>query len=291
MFRAAATITQSLRVRNPSVTVANSIYHQADNANSAVGPDVTSVVAPSELEFEFDDMIINSQAYRRAMAHAQAKVTPPGSQRDPAIGDLIDLTDDLTIHQGDTAPAALPSALQDLQDLMAYRPSTPDQTTEGCADEQRVVPAGKSPAASSLDEDILKAVEFFDAVAEQPQSGAEPNRGSKTEFGTILGADHPLGPDHPITLYLLSERERLRGGKAQGSGTPPSRTSSPSSMIANAGRDGHTTPPAPHLPRTRWPFFQTDEEMAAEFPPIFYPGNSGVLQLDLSDCLLRPEYG
>ena len=40
-----------------------------------------------------------AEAYRRAMAHAQAKITPPSSQDDGALGDLIDLTDNLTIRQ------------------------------------------------------------------------------------------------------------------------------------------------------------------------------------------------
>ena len=165
MIRAAATITQSLRVRNPSVRVANSIYHPANHANPAFVNDVTSVVAPSELEFEFDDMIITSQAYRRAMAHAQAKITPPSSQDDAALGDLIDLTDELTIRQQEDT--ALPSALQELQVLIVHRPPTRDQTTEGCADQrarQTATAAEETLTACSPYQAIFEALEFSDAA-------------------------------------------------------------------------------------------------------------------------------
>ncbi len=163
MIQAAATIiTQSLRVQNPSVRVANSIYNRADNASSAFARDVMSVVAPSELEVEFDDMIINSQAYRRAMAHAQAKITPPSSQDDAALGDLIDLTDNFTMRQEDAAPVAPPSALQELQDLVQLL--TRDHPTEGRADQQRTVATEASLAASSQYQAIFEALELSGAA-------------------------------------------------------------------------------------------------------------------------------
>jgi hypothetical protein len=77
--RASAGITQSLRARNPSVQIANSIYDS----------DTTSIAAPSELEFEFDEVVINSQAYRRAMAHAQARARPLDSHADPVTVDDV----------------------------------------------------------------------------------------------------------------------------------------------------------------------------------------------------------
>ena len=78
--RASATITQSLRAQNPGIRVANSIYDPADRP--AFAHDAVSIAAPSDLEFEFDDVIINSQAYRRAMAHAQANIPPSSSQEE-----------------------------------------------------------------------------------------------------------------------------------------------------------------------------------------------------------------
>lgn len=86
------------------------------------------MVAPSELEFEFDDMVINSQAYRRVMAYAKAKTKPSDPQTEDSLGDLIDLTDRATIGEGGTATAELPAVFQELQDLTIHEPPTRRQT-------------------------------------------------------------------------------------------------------------------------------------------------------------------
>ena len=75
--RASAAITSSLREQNPRIRVANSIYPRADHDMSGTAGDTISIVAPSELEFEFDNMVVNSQVYRRVMAHSQAKAILP----------------------------------------------------------------------------------------------------------------------------------------------------------------------------------------------------------------------
>ena len=111
------------------------------------------------------------------------------------LGDLIDLTDDLTIRQqGDTA---LPSALQELQGLMVHRPPTRDQTTEGCADQrtkQTATAAEETLTASSPYQAIFEALEFSDAafsardlyqmhtIAEQPQPEAQPKTALEAEW-------------------------------------------------------------------------------------------------------------
>ena len=106
-----------------------------------------------------------AEAYRRAMAHAQAKITPPSSQDDAALGDLIDLTDELTIRQQEDT--ALPSALQELQVLMVHRPPTRDQTTEGCADprtKQTATATEETLTASSPCQAIFEALECSEAA-------------------------------------------------------------------------------------------------------------------------------
>lgn len=60
----------SLRSSNPTIRVAASIYDSDNNTARIYSPDIASVIAPSELEFEFDNMIINSQAYRRVFIQA-----------------------------------------------------------------------------------------------------------------------------------------------------------------------------------------------------------------------------
>ncbi len=80
-------MVQSLRARNPSARVANSIYDREDDANSAFTHGAATLVAPSEREFEFDNVVVNTQAYRRAMAHTQTEMAPPNmdSQRESTL--------------------------------------------------------------------------------------------------------------------------------------------------------------------------------------------------------------
>lgn len=76
-IQATARTTKSLRSGNPSVRVPASIY---DGGNGITNNDVASVIAPSEINFEFDDLVINSQAYRRVFAQARARFGTAGDQ-------------------------------------------------------------------------------------------------------------------------------------------------------------------------------------------------------------------
>ncbi len=64
-IRAAADMTESLRSANPSIRVANSIY-DVDDADhvGCEGADQASAIAPSDLEFDFDDEVVSGRAYR-----------------------------------------------------------------------------------------------------------------------------------------------------------------------------------------------------------------------------------
>lgn len=90
--------TESLRQSHPSVKmkVARSIFSREDRKSVYSAAD--SMVASSELEFDFDDMIVNSTAYRRALAAAQQRALPIRIDGATFEGDLIDFSaDDLTI--------------------------------------------------------------------------------------------------------------------------------------------------------------------------------------------------
>lgn len=50
-----------------------SIFDKDASRLSVFGAEGASVVAPSELDFQFDDLVINSDAYRRAFAKAHAE--------------------------------------------------------------------------------------------------------------------------------------------------------------------------------------------------------------------------
>jgi hypothetical protein len=105
VVRASAELTRSLRSRNPSVVVANSVYAGRDARYSTIlGADDVSVVAPSDLDFEFDDLIVSSQAYHQALArgHGSLESTEPSVED---LGDLIDFSDALTHGREHTQPA------------------------------------------------------------------------------------------------------------------------------------------------------------------------------------------
>ncbi|KAJ4178871.1 hypothetical protein NW755_012893 [Fusarium falciforme] len=91
-IQAGASQAQSLRSRNPSIRIGCESIFDNDTAKlSLFDIEAVSAVAPSELDFEFDDLVLNSQAYRRAFARAQADSEQP--QIHVVEGDLIDFSE------------------------------------------------------------------------------------------------------------------------------------------------------------------------------------------------------
>lgn len=86
--------THSLRVSHPQIEVALSLYSQEDH--DSVYASTNCLQAPSELNFDFDDLVVNSTAYRRALAAAQR--SNPIAQQDD-IGGLASVTDDVQPSQ------------------------------------------------------------------------------------------------------------------------------------------------------------------------------------------------
>jgi hypothetical protein len=89
--------TESLRRSRPSVRtkVAESIFSQEDRMSVYSAAD--SMMASSELEFDFDDIIVNSAAYRRALVAAKQQNLAPHIEE--VHSDLIDLSDDATLRR------------------------------------------------------------------------------------------------------------------------------------------------------------------------------------------------
>ena len=87
--------TRSLRLTHPQVRVAESIYSQDDRMSVYSARD--SILASSELDFDFDDIVVNSAAYRRVLD--AAKQTTSNPKYEVPVGDLIDFSDDATICQ------------------------------------------------------------------------------------------------------------------------------------------------------------------------------------------------
>ncbi|KAK3369490.1 hypothetical protein B0T24DRAFT_596229 [Lasiosphaeria ovina] len=122
VVRASVSATKSLRSANPSIRVSKSIYDgNADYASfvfdSEYGKDAASAIAPSDLNFDFDDLVINSRVHRKALANAQPRTS---TTPQPELGGLIDLTDSVTIRDNPDAAEALPLWSRDLQDLIVH---------------------------------------------------------------------------------------------------------------------------------------------------------------------------
>lgn len=87
--------TQSLRRSHPQVKVAESIYNRDDRVSVYSARD--SILASSDLDFDFDGVVVNSAAYRRVLAVAKQQIDV--SKHDEPSNDLIDLSDDTTVRQ------------------------------------------------------------------------------------------------------------------------------------------------------------------------------------------------
>ncbi|KAJ4111659.1 hypothetical protein NW760_006654 [Fusarium oxysporum] len=97
-IKAAASEAQSLRSCNPSVKMDSESIFDNDAANlSFFHLEAFSGNAPSELDFEFDHLVINSQAYRRVFIKAQAEM------KQLEIEDVD--SDTGTVREVDTGPA------------------------------------------------------------------------------------------------------------------------------------------------------------------------------------------
>jgi hypothetical protein len=89
--------TQSLRYSHPRVNVSASIYWNGERDDGIETEDYPGSIW-SDREFDFDDMIVNSRAYRRALAAARTRkqstiqaMNPP-QERSPTEGTVIDLS-------------------------------------------------------------------------------------------------------------------------------------------------------------------------------------------------------
>ncbi|KAI1031139.1 hypothetical protein LB504_000227, partial [Fusarium proliferatum] len=74
-IKAAASQAQSLRSCNPSVKMdVQSVFDNDAAKLSYFDVEAVSGIAPSELDFTFDDVVINSQAYRRVFIKARSEI-------------------------------------------------------------------------------------------------------------------------------------------------------------------------------------------------------------------------
>ncbi|KAH6987169.1 hypothetical protein EDB80DRAFT_731455 [Ilyonectria destructans] len=119
--------TRSLRERNPGVRVPSSIYGVQEWNQSTSDGETNSVVAPSELDFDFDDIVLNSRAYRRAFSQARANVNDKPTED---LGDLIDFSDNRSLTQTIVQDSLTSQTLQELAGLAIQSPPSQQQTEE-----------------------------------------------------------------------------------------------------------------------------------------------------------------
>lgn len=106
--------TQSLRHSYPLIDVAESIYNEADRAS--VQSESDPMIASSELDFDFDDIVVDSAAYRRVLTKYQAAHL----RQNEALEDLIDFSDNATMRQAST-DLSVPEFPRSNEDLAGLR--------------------------------------------------------------------------------------------------------------------------------------------------------------------------
>ena len=88
--------TKLLKESHPQINVPDSIYDSGDRLS--IYSAGVSIAGVSALEFEFDDLIVNSKVYRRVLKSAMEKASEKTEyDRGVIEGDLIDLSDSPTI--------------------------------------------------------------------------------------------------------------------------------------------------------------------------------------------------
>jgi Tfp pilus assembly protein PilF len=138
VFVATAERTRSLRESTPTMNVPNSIYG-GDERERSIYSTAISLVAPSEIEFDFDDQIVNSRVYRRMLAQAMMKTTP--SDIEVIEGDLIDFSDVATIKETAIQKEETSSAVRLLEGLViSKQEQNVNNTLEASHDYQRSAP-------------------------------------------------------------------------------------------------------------------------------------------------------
>ncbi|KAK5689848.1 hypothetical protein LTR97_012608 [Elasticomyces elasticus] len=191
-----------------------SVYSSAD-----------SIMASSELEFDFDDIIVNSAAYRRALAAARHQhATFQSPQPAEPDGDLIDFSDSNTIRQ-----LPVGSANTDMQaiseDLLGIRFSiamddpilTPERYAELPLDE------------ASSDASRLRLVDA-------PGTQALPN--TETAVDGLSSSTTPAsGASTSMDELDFTRSSEVLEVQSPSSGTRSS-TASPSSALSTRGQSG-----------------------------------------------------
>lgn len=172
-LRSSTSTTQSLRQSHPSVTIPASIYDATHNENENINPDGGSIMAASDIEFGFDDLVIDSRAYRRAFVSARSRAQAPSEVGDGfvdlvEVGDLIDLSDPLGIPNQEPCDIALNAIHEDLNGLTLQGPPDREKRKDAIQDNPETNWTAQSvPISAESEQDSLTP-----AAAAQAQAPA-----------------------------------------------------------------------------------------------------------------------
>lgn len=160
-----ASEARSLRSNNPSVKMeAQSIFDNENTRLSLFDVGAISAVAPSELDFDFDDLVLNSQAYRRAFAQAQSDADLETQARG---------TEDIGLHlSGDATIRRINQDLVDLNLVTIVEPSSP-RSVSTILERQESAPGDTDNPSLQQEEESTTLRDRTDVIAQELPNASE----------------------------------------------------------------------------------------------------------------------
>jgi len=200
--------SRSLRVSYPDIDVPESIYSGDDDFRSAVESINSHNSRCSDRAFMFDDEIVNSRVYRRALEVVFQR-NPVSQEISTAfVDDLIDLSEDGTIRKEPPQNNLVNSALEDLQELVV------SEKVSFCVDEVEVeesrpqTPSITEPEISSTssnggNDSIVRIEADFPTGAYLPTPPITP--ASKTNLANEVTDRTPEIQKCLVSCYLVNK--------------------------------------------------------------------------------------
>ncbi|CAJ0545223.1 Ff.00g086960.m01.CDS01 [Fusarium sp. VM40] len=155
---------QSLRSRTPSIKMqSQSIFDNDASRLSFLEFEIVSGIAPSELDFEFDDVVVNSKVYRRELHKAKVKnqrISGPETEHEDPDPDTVTIRGNdppMEISQTETQRVPPDSSSPDIAEgLQMQIMDTASETEESLGEEQKKLPV---PRSGNISADNLPFVE------------------------------------------------------------------------------------------------------------------------------------
>ncbi|EAQ83445.1 hypothetical protein CHGG_09849 [Chaetomium globosum CBS 148.51] len=164
-----ATKAESLRYANPQLQIAESVLGSKNTADSIFrGGDTVA----EGTEFQFDNAVVDSKAYRRVMAMAKEVVTKKSAQRPGSIMNLENMSFD-SKTQSPRPISPLPSPNLKSEDLQQRKPSsdtsaaTPNREDPDLLHATHGVPTSLDVLKSQHGQTRVYDVDYFDMRCQQ----------------------------------------------------------------------------------------------------------------------------